>query len=120
MQLNSGELYTLATDPMLILMARECEDVDDELELAAISDQREKVLADAILSGVARRSFLKGAARQAGCPSRVPAGSVSIRPPVSSPVKATFRSPARRSRHLRRRSRGVSTSVKPPSNITCR
>ena len=30
-------------------------------------DQREKVLADAILSGVARRSFLKGAARQAGC-----------------------------------------------------
>ena len=32
------------------------------------ADQREKVLADAILSGVARRSFLKGAARQAGCP----------------------------------------------------
>ena len=31
------------------------------------ADQREKVLADAILSGVARRSFLKGAARQAGC-----------------------------------------------------
>jgi len=31
------------------------------------ADQREKVLADAILSGVARRSFLKGAARMAGC-----------------------------------------------------
>ena len=44
MQLNSGELYTLATDPMLILMARECEDVEDELELAAISDQREAIL----------------------------------------------------------------------------
>jgi hypothetical protein len=44
MQLNSGELYTLATDPMLILMARECEDVEDELELAAISDQRESNL----------------------------------------------------------------------------
>lgn len=31
------------------------------------ADQREKVLADAILSGVARRSFLKGAARKTGC-----------------------------------------------------
>ncbi|MEQ1608856.1 MAG: hypothetical protein ABL956_07815 [Hyphomonadaceae bacterium] len=31
------------------------------------ADQRAKVLADAILSGVARRSFLKGVARKAGC-----------------------------------------------------
>lgn len=44
MQLNSGELYTLATDPMLILMARECEDVEDELELVAITDEREATL----------------------------------------------------------------------------
>ena len=44
MLLNSGELYTLATDPMLILMALECEGVEDELELAAITDQRESTL----------------------------------------------------------------------------
>ena len=31
------------------------------------ADKREKVLADAILSGVSRRSFLKGVARQVGC-----------------------------------------------------
>jgi hypothetical protein len=33
------------------------------------AEHREKLLADAILSGVARRSFLKGAARNAGCVS---------------------------------------------------
>ena len=32
--------------------------------------QREKVLADAILSGLARRSFLKGVARTTGCSQR--------------------------------------------------
>lgn len=31
------------------------------------ADKREKVLAEAILAGVARRSFLKGAARKTGC-----------------------------------------------------
>jgi len=36
------------------------------------AERREKVLADAILSGVARRAFLKGAARTTGC-SSVPA-----------------------------------------------
>lgn len=44
MELNSGELFTLACDPMLILMARECETVADEFEVAAITDQRESVL----------------------------------------------------------------------------
>jgi hypothetical protein len=33
------------------------------------ADQREKALADAILSGVARRAFLKGVAHKAGCPT---------------------------------------------------
>lgn len=56
MQLNSGELYTLATDPMLILMARECEDVEDELELAAISAQRESTLLAAQAYTAARQS----------------------------------------------------------------
>jgi hypothetical protein len=31
------------------------------------ADYRERVLADAILSGIARRAFLKGAGRAAGC-----------------------------------------------------
>lgn len=44
MQLNSGELYSFAGDPMLVLMARECEDVEDELELAALTDEREATL----------------------------------------------------------------------------
>jgi len=44
MELNSGELYTLALDPLLILMAAECEDVEDEIEFAAISDERESNL----------------------------------------------------------------------------
>ncbi len=44
MELNSGELYTLACDPMLVLMAAECETVEDEFELASITEQRESVL----------------------------------------------------------------------------
>lgn len=44
MELNSGELFTLSTDPMLILMARECETVEDEQELSAITDERESAL----------------------------------------------------------------------------
>lgn len=44
MQLNSGELFSFAGDPMLVLIARECEDVEDELELAAITDEREATL----------------------------------------------------------------------------
>lgn len=44
MQLNSGELFSFAGDPMLVLMARECEDVEDELELAALTDEREAIL----------------------------------------------------------------------------
>lgn len=37
------------------------------------AEKREKVLADAILSGMARRAFLKGAARKTGCtPPHVP------------------------------------------------
>ena len=44
MELNSGELFTLAADPMLILMARECETVQDEQELSAITDERESKL----------------------------------------------------------------------------
>lgn len=44
MQLNSGELFTLACDPMLVLMAQECETVEDELELSAITDEREATL----------------------------------------------------------------------------
>lgn len=44
MQLNSGELFTLALDPMLILMARECETVEDEFEVMAIVDEREAIL----------------------------------------------------------------------------
>ena len=56
MQLNSGELYTLATDPMLILMARECEDVEDELEFNAIADEREATLLAAQAYTAARQS----------------------------------------------------------------
>ncbi|WP_143541575.1 hypothetical protein [Rhodoferax fermentans] len=56
MILQSGELYTLATDPMLILMARECEDVEDELELAALSAQRESTLLAAQAYTAARQS----------------------------------------------------------------
>lgn len=56
MQLNSGELYTLASDPMLILMARECEGVEDELEFAAISDERESALLAAQAYTAARQS----------------------------------------------------------------
>ena len=44
MELNSGELFTLALDPMLILMARECETVEDEFEVTAIADEREATL----------------------------------------------------------------------------
>lgn len=44
MELNSGELYSLACDPLLILLARECEDVQDEIEFAAIADERESTL----------------------------------------------------------------------------
>lgn len=44
MELNSGELFTLSADPMLILMALECETVEDELELASITDEREATL----------------------------------------------------------------------------
>jgi len=44
MELNSGELYTLASDPLLVLLARECEDVKDEMECAAIADVRESTL----------------------------------------------------------------------------
>lgn len=44
MELNSGELFTLACDPMLILMARECETVEDEVEFAAIAAERESTL----------------------------------------------------------------------------
>lgn len=44
MELNSGELFTLSADPMLILMALECETVEDELELSAITDEREATL----------------------------------------------------------------------------
>lgn len=44
MELNSGELFSFAGDPLLVLMARECEDVEDELELAAIADEREATL----------------------------------------------------------------------------
>lgn len=44
MELNSGELFSFAGDPLLVLIARECEDVSDELELRAISDEREATL----------------------------------------------------------------------------
>lgn len=44
MELNSGELYTLACDPMLVLMAAECETVEDECELSSITEQRESIL----------------------------------------------------------------------------
>ncbi len=44
MQLNSGELFSFAGDPLLLLMAAECEDVEDELELEAITDEREATL----------------------------------------------------------------------------
>ena len=44
MELNSGELFTLSTDPMLILIALECETVEDEQELSAITDERESAL----------------------------------------------------------------------------
>ena len=44
MELNSGELYSLACDPLLILLARECEDVQDEFEVTAIADEREATL----------------------------------------------------------------------------
>ena len=51
---------------------------------------------------------------------RAPAGSASIRRPACSPAKATFRSPARRSRRPPRRSAAAWTSAKPSSNTTCR
>jgi hypothetical protein len=44
MELNSGELFTLSADPMLILMAMECETVEDEHELSAITAERESAL----------------------------------------------------------------------------
>lgn len=36
--------YTLQTDPLLVLMAAECEDVQDELEFEAECDLRESQL----------------------------------------------------------------------------
>ena len=44
--------------------------VNRRLDLLEKGGQREKVLADAILSGLARRSFLKGVARTTGCSQR--------------------------------------------------
>jgi hypothetical protein len=44
MFLNSGELFTLAVDPMIILMAQEAETVEDEFEVVTLSEQRETVL----------------------------------------------------------------------------
>jgi hypothetical protein len=38
------EQYTFTTDPLLILMAAECETVEDELECEAQAEQRETVL----------------------------------------------------------------------------
>lgn len=38
------EPWTLSTDPLLVLMAAECETVEDELELQAQADEREQVL----------------------------------------------------------------------------
>ncbi len=43
MALNSGDLYTLNTDPLLILMAAEDETVQDEFDTQAQADVRESV-----------------------------------------------------------------------------
>lgn len=44
MELNSGELFTISADPMLILMAREAETVEDEMEVSSLTDERESAL----------------------------------------------------------------------------
>lgn len=44
MNLKSGEQFTLDTDPLLALIAAECETVEDEFELEAIRDERESIL----------------------------------------------------------------------------
>ena len=44
MELNSGELFTISADPMLILMALECETVEDEMEVSSLTDERESAL----------------------------------------------------------------------------
>lgn len=44
MELNSGELYSFAGDPLLVLLARECETEQDKQEAAAIAAERESTL----------------------------------------------------------------------------
>lgn len=39
------QLYTLSTDPLLVLMGKECDGDEDELrEVQALADERESVL----------------------------------------------------------------------------
>lgn len=61
---SGGDAFGLAADAVASFIGLPFRGV---LRWVSGADEREKVLADAILSGVARRSFLKGAARGSRC-----------------------------------------------------